>query len=214
MDARPVPNHRFGLAELLRSLEIEGFDALAAQLRMAPRPRPTQPPGGRDPLHHGAVLLILFPCGDETCLILTRRRDDLQVHAGQISFPGGRLEDGEAPLAAALREAWEEVGVDPAALTVVGELAPLYIPPTDFHVHPYVAWHEGRPALVPQEREVAEILEVPLATLFDPAAVREEPWEIRGFRLEVPFYQVGPHKVWGATAMMLSEFVERLRALH
>jgi hypothetical protein len=89
----------------------------------------------------------------------------------------------------------------------------IYIPPTDFEVHPFVAWYEGRPIFVPQEREVAEILEVPLSLLLNPETRHEEEWNIRGMIVDVPYYQVGSHKIWGATATMLSELVERLRAL-
>jgi 8-oxo-dGTP pyrophosphatase MutT (NUDIX family) len=150
----------------------------------------------------------------QTHLVLTRRRDDLQSHAGQVSFPGGRREDGESLQTTALRETFEEVGILPTELALLGRLSSLYIPPSDYEVHPFVAWYKnGRPLFTPQESEVAEILEVPLSHLLDPATRLEEPWEIRSYQLNVPFYLVSGHKVWGATAMMLSEFLERLRQL-
>ena len=143
---------------------------------------------------------------------MTRRRDDLQSHAGQISFPGGQREGDESMEETALREAQEEIGIQANALSILGRLATLYIPPSDYEVHPYVAWHQQQPSFTPQYDEVAEILEVPLFFLLDPANRYEEPWMLQGYEVQVPYFLVNSHKVWGATAMMLSEFIERLRA--
>jgi hypothetical protein len=108
-------------------------------------------------------------------------------------------------------EAYEEIGIAPEELALLGRLSHLYIPPSDYEVHPFVAWHKnGRPTFTPQETEVAEILEVPLSHLLDPTTRQQETWQIRGYELEVPYYLVSGHKVWGATAMMLSEFLDRL----
>lgn len=194
-----------------RALNLPDFDPLAAQSKMLPRPRGNRPidmPG--DP-RVGSVLVILYPRNGETYLVLTRRRDDLNDHAGQISFPGGQREVGETLQTAALREAHEEVGVSPSALAVLGELSTTYIPPTDFEVHPFVAWHESLPDFKPQDREVAEILEVSISHLLDPVNRHEDAWDIQGYTVQVPYYLFGSHKVWGATAIMLSEFLERLR---
>jgi 8-oxo-dGTP pyrophosphatase MutT (NUDIX family) len=197
------------------ALELPGFNGQAAQMGMVPVPRGNvRPPQMSGQARQGGVLVLIFEKNGQSHLLLTRRRDDLQQHAGQISFPGGRREEGESLRETALREAHEEVGIRPAEVQVLGELTPLYIMPSDFEVHPFVAWHTGQPAYTIQTDEVAEILEVPISFLLDPANRHEEPWEIRGFQLQVPFYLVGEHKVWGATAMMLSEFLERLRILY
>ncbi len=202
------------LNDVKQSLELPAFNSLAAQLKMAPtfRPnaRPMQQPGQ---VRLGGVLILLYCLDDELHLVLTRRRDDLQAHAGQISFPGGRHEAPETLLMTALRETYEEIGVPETAVTPLGTLSHLYIPPSDFEVHPFVGWYtEGkRPNFVPDHNEVAEILEVPLRHLLNPATRQEEPWELRGQSVIVPFFAVNGHKVWGATAMMLSEFIERLR---
>ena len=181
---------------------------------MVPVPRGNvRPPEMSGQARQGGVLVLIFEKNGQSHLLLTRRRDDLQQHAGQISFPGGRREDGETLRETALREAHEEVGIRPAEVQVLGELTSLYIMPSDFEVHPFVAWHTGQPTYIIQVDEVAEILEVPISFLLDPTHRHEEPWEIRGYELQVPFYLVGEHKVWGATAMMLSEFLERLRVL-
>lgn len=194
-----------------KALNLPYFDIEAARERMIPRPRGLRPPDMDGQPRQGGVLIILYPKDGQTHLVLTRRRADLNAHAGQISFPGGRRESGETLRMAALREAEEEVGVKRADLTVLGHLSCLYIPPTDYEVYPYVAWHGGLPRFRPQASEVAEILEVPLVMLRDPVNHHEELWQIRGFEVMVPYFLVGEHKVWGATAIMLSEFLERLR---
>jgi len=201
-------------SDVKRALQSADFDTEAAQHKMVPRPRGIRPPEMAGRPRQGGVLVILYLLNGRTHLVLTRRRDNLNSHAGQISFPGGRREEGESLKTTAVREAQEELSVNPSALNHLGRLACLYIPPSDYEVHPFVAWHDGRPEFVPQVDEVAEILEVPLAHLVDPATYREEMWEIRGFQVEVPYFLVDGHKVWGATAMMLSEFLERLRALN
>ena len=132
-------------SHVLEALQLANFDAEAAQLKTVPRPRGSRPPEIAGRPREGAVLVILYPINGQTHLVLTRRHDDLNSHAGQISFPGGRREAGETLQMTAVREAEEEIGLNPAALTVLGRLTCLYIPPTDYEVHPFVAWHEGQP---------------------------------------------------------------------
>jgi 8-oxo-dGTP pyrophosphatase MutT (NUDIX family) len=198
--------------EIQDALGHPGFNAQVAQEKMTPRPRGGQFPGVTSRPRLGGVLLMLYPKDGQTNLVLTRRRDDLQSHAGQISFPGGQREGDESLEQTALREANEEIGVKANALYILGRLATLYIPPSDYEVHPYVAWHQQEPMFTPQYDEVAEIIEVSLEYLLDPANRYEEPWTLRGYEVQVPYFLVKGHKVWGATAMMLSDFLERLRA--
>ncbi|HCB49906.1 MAG: hypothetical protein AMJ56_17620 [Anaerolineae bacterium SG8_19] len=204
----------YSKADIRKALNLPGFDVEAAQNKMLPRPRGTRLPESNGPTRQGGVLIILYLLDGQNHLVLTRRRDDLQSHAGQISFPGGQREDGESLRSTAIREAQEEVGIKPTDLSILGRLECLYIPPTDYEVYPFVAWHTGRPRFKAQLEEVAEILEVPLRHLLDPGNQLEELWEIRGYQVQVPYYLVGPHKVWGATAMILSEFLERLKSLN
>jgi 8-oxo-dGTP pyrophosphatase MutT (NUDIX family) len=204
---------RISQDEIRQALTLPAFDAEAAQQQMIPQPRGARPPGMSGQPRQGAVLVALYDKDEQTHLILTRRRDDLNDHAGQISFPGGRREAGETLQTTALREAEEEVGLRPEAMTILGRLTCLYIPPTDYEVHPFVAYHAGRPRFVLQSGEVAELLEVSLAYLLDPASQHEETWDYQGMKIQVPFYLVRSHKVWGATAMMLAEFLERLKAV-
>ncbi len=188
---------------------------------MAPSPRP----GTErilDPFldcRRAGVLVLLYPApvgqfsklpradDEEVCLVLTRRTDAVDNHRGQISFPGGSMDPGEDIVATALREAREELGIDSARVEVLGQLSPLYIPPSGFCIYPVVACTAERPCFIPAPDEVAEILETPLAHLLDPATREEEVWPIRGQHVRVPFYRVGPHKVWGATAMVLCELL-------
>lgn len=204
------------LDEIEQALQLPDFDVHAAHRLLSPLSRAiVRPPelGGEARL--GGVMLLLFPGDEELHLVLTRRRSDLAAHPGQISFPGGRNEAEETLEITALRETEEEIGVPAAAVQIIGALAPIYIPPSDFHVYPYVGWtHNGqRPSFVPAPEEVAEIIEVPLSSLLAPDARAEETWELHGRKTQVPHFAVAGHKVWGATGIMLSEFVERLRVV-
>ncbi len=201
-------------AVIRRALTLPNFDPLPAQQFMLPMTRKRQrPPELPGQARVGGVLLLLY-CYQQTMhVVLTRRRDDMRSHAGQISFPGGRQEPNETAVQAALRETEEEVGVPVTAVSILGELTSIYIPPSDFEVHPFVGWVEGgkRPIFVPEPNEVAEILEVPLPHLFDPSTREVGPIPVREATYTVPYYNVEGHKVWGATAIMLSEFLARLR---
>lgn len=188
---------------------------LAAHVRMAPLGRHEDPailrPEGKR-ARPAAVLVLLYPLdeGDESALVLTQRQPTLRDHSGQISFPGGSRDPGETPEEAALREGWEEVGVDPEAPRLLGRLSPLYIPPSGFAVDPVVAALDERPPFEPHEAEVAALLEAPLAHLLDAATRRVSVRTVRGGTFEVPFFDVDGYEVWGATAMMLAELLALL----
>lgn len=197
----------------LRAALSRPLPGLTVQLRMSPQPR-TGAERILDPrldCRRAGVLVLIYPCGDDACLVLTRRTDVLDTHRGQISFPGGSLDPGEDAATAALREGWEELAIDPARLEVIGALSPLYIPPSGFCIYPTVAVAAARPDFIPNPHEVAEIIEAPLAHLLAPNTRQEEVWEIRGAPVRVPFYAVGHHKVWGATAMVLCELLALLQ---
>jgi 8-oxo-dGTP pyrophosphatase MutT (NUDIX family) len=201
-------------AVIRQALALPDFDVQSAHHHMLPVGRAGQrPPELPGQPRIGGVLLLLY-CHEQTMhLVLTRRRDNLNSHAGQISFPGGRQEANETAVQAALRETEEEIGVPAAKITIWGELTSIYIPPSDFEVHAFVGWTNGgkRPSFVPEPREVAEIIEVPLQQLLDPQTREVGPIPVRGAIYTVPYYNVNGQKVWGATAILLSEFLERLR---
>ena len=203
------------LEHIRAALALVDFDGVTAQLLMAPSLRPKERPAGLATTPRlGGVLLLLYCADDALHLVLTLRPTYDGIHSGQVSCPGGGHEPPETLATTALRETEEEIGVPPAAVELLGQLTPLYILPSDYEVHPFVGFHAGgRPVFTPHSREVAAIIETPLRLLLDPATRAEEEWNLRGLRMGVPFFLVGEYKVWGATAMILSEFVERLRAV-
>jgi 8-oxo-dGTP pyrophosphatase MutT (NUDIX family) len=197
--------------ERVRAALRRPLPGVAAQRTMAPQPRAFAIPMGADP-RRAAVLLLLYPRDGALHVALTLRPAHLGHHAGQVSLPGGGWEAGDASLqATALREACEELGICGDGLDLLGPLTPLYVPPSNNLVHPFVAYSPARPAFRPDPREVAELLEVPLAHFLDALNRREEVWTRDGAPLQVPYFAVGPHKVWGATAIILAEFAAALR---
>ncbi len=156
-----------------------------------------------------AVLLLLYPGPHDLYLPLTQRHPYKGVHGGQISLPGGRTEPSDrSPVDTALREAHEEVGVAPDQVRVLGQLSPLYVPPSNFLIHPVVGVLPHRPDFVPEPFEVADIIEAPLTSLRDPAQLRETQMRLSdGLTIRTPYFDVQARVVWGATAMILSEFL-------
>ena len=193
--------------EDIRTALQKPLPGLAAQIKLAPdirveSLRATPPVDART----AGVLILLYPHNGVWYFPLIRRAEDGLTHGGQISLPGGSQEPGESLQETARREACEEIGAACADVAVLGQLSTIYIPPSNFLVTPTVGYADQRPDFRCDPREVAELIEVPLSALFDPQVMKREPWTLRGTTVEVPFYQVGPHKVWGATAMILSEF--------
>ncbi len=196
------------------ALALPDFDVLQAHVLMSPDPRGPMPQAIRP--REAGVLAMLFPHDDgQLHLVLTRRTDTLRGHSGQVSFPGGRRDPEDADFAeTALRETCEELGICDG-IEIIGDLTQIYIPPSNFNVHPFVGYRESTPYFRPSEDEVAEVFTVPLEALLDSAYKREEMREfhVRGetMQMRVPYYALCGHKVWGATAIMLSEFEQRLR---
>ncbi len=162
-----------------------------------PRTRPAELEGdGRT----GAVLLITFydPRDEppQTRLILTRRHEELNNHAGQISLPGGQQDRNESLEQTALREAKEEIGLKSNEIEIVGRLNQVYIPPSDFTVVPFVGWCNTMPKWVRSEREVAEIIEASVDDLLKPTSLAHGPMKIDDVQRRVAYYQVGKHRVW------------------
>ena len=181
-----------------------------AQYRMAPRPRPSgeyydQP---RVDARQSGVLALLYPHQGELYIPLILRPDYDGVHSGQVGFPGGRREEGDVDIiATALREAQEEVGIEPLQVTIIGQLTQLYVFASNFLVSPILGWSITRPHFQTDPYEVAQLLEVPVRELLDQANHREEEWQLRGRAVTVPFFAVQNQTIWGATAMMLSELL-------
>jgi len=179
-----------------------------AQAVLAPEPR-RQWPDGFDParIRHAAGLLLVFPIHRRAHLVLTVRADTLGRHRGQISLPGGVVDPGETIEQAALREAHEEVALPSADPRILGSLTPIDIPVSGFCLHPVVAVMNRRPELRAADGEVAGILEIAVDDLLDRACLVSSERERDGRTLLVPAFNVGGHEIWGATAMVLAEFL-------
>lgn len=187
---------------------LPGADAHA---RLAPRAGREWPPGF-DParIRHAAGLLLVFPVDGAAYILLTLRADTLGRHSGQVSLPGGVIEPGETFEQAALREAHEEVGLAGDGVRVLGALTPLDIPVTGFRLHPIVAAKSMQPALAPADGEVARILEIPIDDLLDRSCLVTADRERDGRTITVPAFAVAGTEIWGATAMVLAEFLTLL----
>jgi 8-oxo-dGTP pyrophosphatase MutT (NUDIX family) len=157
-----------------------------------------------------AVLILLYPCPEGLCFLLTRRTAQVATHKGQISLPGGAQEDEEDLGATALREASEELGLPLTDVEILGDLTPLYIPVSGFEVTPIIAAAPGPLSIHAQSAEVEEVISVPLALLLENTVVYEEEWDLNGVRAVVPFYRIQGYAVWGATAMILAELAALL----
>jgi 8-oxo-dGTP pyrophosphatase MutT (NUDIX family) len=155
-----------------------------------------------------AVLCALFEEDGEARVVLTRRSQAMRSHTGQVSFPGGRLEPGELALDAALREAAEEVGLDPAVCQVLGELSPLVTISTGTGISPFVVALPGRPVLRPNPVEVERAFDVALSELARPDVYREEIWPMAEGERSMYIFDLEDDAVWGATARMLTELLD------
>ncbi len=182
---------------------------LTAQLRLSPVPPPSTLTY-QDVLEtclKAAVLILIYPGGTEPHLVLIHRTGLGNHHQNQISFPGGGIQDGEGIEQAARREAREELGIETEKISIVGQLTPLYVQPSNYCIFPVVGITRARMSFSPCPGEVAAVIEVPLSHLLDENNLKQERWLLRGREVLVPFYQYEQHKIWGATAMILSELL-------
>jgi 8-oxo-dGTP pyrophosphatase MutT (NUDIX family) len=172
------------------------------------RARCVAEPGERLP---AAVLLLIVYRGGEPHLVFSKKTETVPHHKGQFAFPGGLVHAEDASrVETALREAREEVGLDPAAVEVLGVMDDVPTATTGFVITPVVGLCAATPALAPDGREIERVLEVPLRLLMDPGVFREEWWEREGRSRPVLFFTVGEDVIWGATARILKEFLELL----
>ncbi len=197
--ASPEP---VALDDLLLPHDLDGN--VTRHLTVPPHAQPRQ----------AAALLLLYPHEEHLHLPLTLRASHLPTHRGQVSLPGGAIDPDDPSIeAAALREAHEELGVDPTLVEVVGRLGSFYIPPSNFMLNPVVGLATQAPTLRPHPGEVDLAFIVALDQLLSPATVVVEEWEMQGIRVRVPYFALAGQKVWGATAIVLSELVARLRRI-
>jgi 8-oxo-dGTP pyrophosphatase MutT (NUDIX family) len=182
---------------------------LNAQRRMSPSHRAFYPSPEKNPPYRGAVLILLYPKNQDNQLfvVLTVRSENVSVHKGQVSLPGGSYEPADITLVeTAIRETREELGIHGEDLRILGALTPIYIEPSHFDVHPFVGYLPYRPCFASQTGEVAEVVEVPLKHFLDDTHVKIEEWIIEDVPRRIPYFNVSGRKVWGATAIILAEF--------
>jgi 8-oxo-dGTP pyrophosphatase MutT (NUDIX family) len=199
-------------ADFVQGLEkaiLKGLPGESAQLRMAPL--------HRKPLNFdsstkgapkdGAVLLLLYPVNSSIKTVLIKRADYDGHHSSQVAFPGGKKEEGDESLyIAALREAEEEIGINRNDIRLIGALSNLYIPVSNFNVHPFVAQTANPPMFKLNTREVSSIIELDLDELNNEAIKGKKKIKLsNGLLLETPCYTIEGNTVWGATAMIISE---------
>lgn len=199
-----------------QAVTLPDFDPYNAHNLMAPLRRIMKPDQNGDPPREAGVLVLIYPeVGDGLHVVLTRRTDHLRGHSGQVSFPGGRRDPEDTSFVdTALRETCEELGIcQRTRIQVVGQLSRTYIPPSHFFVHPIVATMTTRPQFVPNPDEVAAVFTLPLSDLLNTQIKRSELRHFDNQPFDVPYYDVQGHKVWGATAIMLSELEHRLRSV-
>lgn len=161
-----------------------------------------------------AVMMLLYEKAETLHTVFVQRPDYQGVHSGQIGFPGGKRETfDDNLLLTAMRETYEEVGVEVKPHEVIGQLSELYIPPSKFLVQPFVAWLDTAPSFVPDDREVKELLEEPvLPFLEDSALVKKSIFlPVYNVTIESPAYEVRGRTLWGATAMMMREWTLSIR---
>ena len=186
---------------------------LRGQQIMAPDFRPLDPSSyeiGSKTCRRAAVLLLVYPIDGHLYTVLTERRHDLAAHPGQISMPGGSRDGDETVAQTAIREAHEEIGVDPDAVEALGRLTHIYIPPSHFCIQIVVGYTAERPHWRANPDEIETLIEVPLSLLFDPDFRHIITVERDGKSWPVRYFAINDHKVWGATAMALGEFVTML----
>jgi 8-oxo-dGTP pyrophosphatase MutT (NUDIX family) len=197
------------IEQSLRERLAGTLPGVQAQLKFAPSPIRPGWRAGHFPAdtRTAAALLLLYPRDNDLAIPLTVRATGLARHAGQVSLPGGATDPGETLAQAALREASEEIGVDPSSVRVLGELTPVHVIVSGFTLHPIVGVTDQTPEFVAAPGEVGEILEVRLDDLRDASRIGRGTRIREGVAVEYPYFDLMGHQVWGATAMVLGEFI-------
>lgn len=199
------------LKEALKS-ELPGQ---SAHRLMLPQGRDLYPTSDINSIIRSSVLMLLFPYNGEINTCLIRRPSTMRYHGGQIAFPGGRYEPTDKDLIqTALRESFEEIGTDINQLEIIGALTPLYVQVSNFTINPFIGWSETIPPFQIDNREVDELFIIPVEKFLHHKTYqfREVTTKIHG-TFEAPGFYVDQLFVWGATAMIISEFNEIFKSL-
>lgn len=153
-----------------------------------------------------SVLILLFPKNNDWHFYLTKRTDTVDHHKGQISLPGGVVENEESLNDAALRETYEEIGVDKNNIHLIGSLSSFYIPVSGFEMFPFIGWVESEPMTSIHDKEVERIFSASVKDFVLDETQKTKKDTLRGFPVNIPYFDLGNEIVWGATAMILAEF--------
>jgi len=202
--------------ELKQKLQ-QPLPGINSHLKMAPRHRVEELSSlvSLVPLaRNSAVLILIFPVNRKLKTVLIQRSVYEGVHSGQISFPGGKYEKSDKDFkATALRETFEEIGVEPEKIEIIAQLSDFYIPPSNFLVKVFVGYSSQKPVFTPDHKEVQSILEVDIDDFYDSRNIAEkEFYSTSGHTtINAPCYLVNGMAIWGATAMMLSELIDILK---
>ena len=162
-----------------------------------------------------AVMILLYPKNNSIYSVLILRAKYNGTHSGQVSLPGGKFEKCDNDFReTALRETQEEIGVDASKINIVGALTKLFIPPSNFFVFPFVGYLNEEPLFYVNKKEVTEIIEYPISMLINKDIVKSKIFEIKNnISFTAPYFDINGKVVWGATAMILSEFKEVLKKI-
>ncbi len=156
-----------------------------------------------------SVLILLYPKNNTLYIPFIQRHIYNGAHSGQISLPGGKYELSDKNLKhTALRETEEEIGIKPDSIEILGQLSSIYIPNSNFNVMPYIGFTNNTPVFTPDPFEVHSIIEAPLSKLIDPYSLDRYEKVINGVQIVAPCFNINNHKIWGATAMIISEFID------
>lgn len=204
--------------DALTSRVQSSLPGVEAQLKMAPEHRKTAEELLAETSDYkiAAVLALLFPDQRDgrPRIVLMERAGGAGIHANQISFPGGKMEPGETLKDTALRESFEELGILPDQVQLIGPLTTLYIPPSKFYVHPFMGYLHHPPEFNINASEVKKVITPALETFLDPDNRKSGLFRSgSGKVVDAPYYQMEELIIWGATAMMMSEIVELVTAL-
>jgi 8-oxo-dGTP pyrophosphatase MutT (NUDIX family) len=202
--------------EYVPNLAVAKLPAIEAHMKMVPFERIESLKKGRDEKKQpriAAVMMLLYPKDGITHLVLIVRNSYEGVHSAQIAFPGGKFEAEDAIFSnTALRETHEEVGVHPDNMEIIKPFTPMYIPPSNFEVHPFLAICKDEICFLPDPAEVSAIIELPLSVfLSDQIIINANMSTSYANDINVPAFEIQGHIVWGATAMMLSELKDVLK---
>ena len=200
---------------VLKLIPQQKLPGKEAQYKMAPENRKYDPAGWPEikmPRDSG-VLILIYPAENELHTVFIQRHHYQGVHSNQVSLPGGKYEKTDKDLyQTALRETSEELGIDTADIMFLSKLTPLFVPPSNFIIHPFVGYLPYRPVFHPDSKEVKSLFEVSFSEMLDEKKIQEKPILFsNGEWHPTPCFVWKAYIVWGATAMIMSEFIELLK---